>query len=56
MFGGGGGSFSRREVVLRGRVEAMRVVRTKEVRRDIMVIVCNRYRKIVEELGQNIAS
>jgi hypothetical protein len=39
MFGGGGGSFCRREVVLRGRVEAMRAVRMKEVRRDIMMIV-----------------
>jgi hypothetical protein len=39
MFGGGGGSFCRREVVLRGRVEAMRVVRISEVRRDIMMVV-----------------
>jgi hypothetical protein len=39
MFGGGGGSFCRRDVVLRGRVEAMRAVRMNEVRRDIMVIV-----------------
>jgi hypothetical protein len=39
MFGGGGGSFCRREVVLRGRVEAMRVVRINDVRRDIMIVV-----------------
>jgi len=51
MFGGGGASFCRREVVLRGRVEAKRLVRMKEVRRDIMVIVCDWYRKIVGEIG-----
>lgn len=39
MFGGGGESFSRRDVVLKGRVEAMRLVRMKVVRRDSMVIV-----------------
>lgn len=41
MFGGGGLSFARREVVLRVRVEveAIRLVRINEVRRDIMVIV-----------------
>ena len=43
MFGGGGGSFCRREVVLRGRVETMRLVRMKEVRRDIMMIGCMIY-------------
>jgi hypothetical protein len=56
MFGGGGGSFCRREVVLKGRIEAMRLVRMKEVRRDIMVIVCVSFWRDVEELGRNIAS
>lgn len=56
MFGGGGGSFSRREVVLRGRVEAMRLVRINEVRRDIMVIACDECWRIVQELEWNIAS
>lgn len=40
MFGGGGASFcARLDVVLRGRIEAMRLVRMKDVRRDIMMVV-----------------
>jgi hypothetical protein len=50
MFGGGGGSFCRRDVVLRGRVEATRAVRMKEVRRDIMMIVYVNWSKIVTKL------
>jgi hypothetical protein len=56
MFGGGGGSFCRREVVLSGRVETMRVVRINEVRKDIIVIVyVGCFERMAEELGCDIA-
>lgn len=39
--------------MLRGRVEATRAVRMKEVRRDIMMIVYVNWSKIVTKLEQN---